>query len=435
MVQAEDSAASESLMSSEIAPEQAGQAATTVLNPKTTEMEFSGVPGALGITIGLPVLIYVLYFLIDPTSEQKIVDIVALGGYITWFFGLVVLFYIVPGRMVEGTVLRDGTSLKYKINGFNCYLVLLGLLIARFFITSGELPELVFVTEHFLGFITASIFWSFVVAFYVYFKSFAHDKVILAYGGNTGSIIYDWFIGRELNPRIGLFDIKFFCELRPGLFLWTIINAAFAHYQYRKYGYVSDSMILINVFQLIYVIDSAVLEVKNLTMIDITTDGFGFMLSFGDLALVPFTYTLQARYLAQNPVHLGWLGVIGIVSLKCIGYYVFRSSNSQKDAFKLKDPSTANLKYITTNTGSRLLADGWWGISRHINYFGDWLMSISWCLPTGFSSPVPYFYCLYFAVLLIHRETRDDAKCSHKYGDDWKEYKRRVPWKIVPYVY
>jgi hypothetical protein len=26
---------------------------------------------------------------------------------------------------------------------------------------------------------------------------------------------------------------------------------------------------------------------------DITTDGFGFMLAFGDLAWVPFTYTLQ----------------------------------------------------------------------------------------------------------------------------------------------
>ena len=34
---------------------------------------------------------------------------------------------------------------------------------------------------------------------------------------------------------------------------------------------------------------------------DITTDGFGYMLAFGDLAWVPFTYSLQARpeYLAH----------------------------------------------------------------------------------------------------------------------------------------
>ena len=32
-----------------------------------------------------------------------------------------------------------------------------------------------------------------------------------------------------------------------------------------------------------------------LTTMDITTDGFGYMLAFGDLAWVPFTYSLQAR--------------------------------------------------------------------------------------------------------------------------------------------
>ena len=38
-----------------------------------------------------------------------------------------------------------------------------------------------------------------------------------------------------------------------------------------------------------------------LTTMDITTDGFGFMLAFGDLAWVPFTYSLQARYLVEHP--------------------------------------------------------------------------------------------------------------------------------------
>ena len=46
----------------------------------------------------------------------------------------------------------------------------------------------------------------------------------LAKGGNTGSVIYDFFIGRELNPRIGNLDLKEFCELRPGLIGWFVIN-------------------------------------------------------------------------------------------------------------------------------------------------------------------------------------------------------------------
>lgn len=47
----------------------------------------------------------------------------------------------------------------------------------------------------------------------------------------TGYAHYDLFIGRELNPRLSLgplgsLDLKFFCELRPGLFLWLLIDVA-----------------------------------------------------------------------------------------------------------------------------------------------------------------------------------------------------------------
>jgi hypothetical protein len=57
-----------------------------------------------------------------------------------------------------------------------------------------------------------------------YLSSFVPEGKILARGGNTGSAIYDYFIGRELNPRIGNFDLKEFAELRPGLIGWTVIN-------------------------------------------------------------------------------------------------------------------------------------------------------------------------------------------------------------------
>lgn len=42
-----------------------------------------------------------------------------------------------------------------------------------------------------------------------------------------------------------------------------------------------------------------------LTTMDITHDGFGFMLAFGDLAWVPFTYSLQAQFLLHHPQPLG----------------------------------------------------------------------------------------------------------------------------------
>ncbi len=42
-------------------------------------------------------------------------------------------------------------------------------------------------------------------------------------------------------------------------------------------------------------------------------------------------------------------------------------------------------------------------------------MAWAWCLPCGFTTPLPYFYPIYFAVLLVHRQQRDDEACAHKY--------------------
>ena len=134
---------------------------------------------------------------------------------------------------------------------------------------------------------------------------------------------------------------------------------------------------------------------------------------------------------------LSALAIGGIVALKALGYLVFRGANSQKDLFR-RDPShprvrgggggsgvgltgggaarvsaparlanaslvrleveilpglyaettcaqclsacvhpprqVASLRTLPTERGTRLIISGWWGIARHINYTGDWLM-------------------------------------------------------------
>ena len=129
--------------------------------------------------------------------------------------------------------------------------------------------------------------------------------------------------------------------------------------------------------------------------------------------------------------------VAAILALNAVGYAVFRGSNSQKDAFRTDpaDPRVAHLRTLPTAAGRRLLVSGWWGLARHINYFGDWVLAWSWCLPCGFASPVPYFYVAYFGALLVHRDRRDGAACAVKYGADWDTYCKLVPWRIVPWVY
>ena len=63
---------------------------------------------------------------------------------------------------------------------------------------------------------------------------------------------------------------------------------------------------------------------------DITTDGFGYMLSIGDLCWVPTVYSLQARYLVFNQVELGPAWTAAIVAANFLGYYIFRIANAEK---------------------------------------------------------------------------------------------------------
>jgi protein-S-isoprenylcysteine O-methyltransferase Ste14 len=90
---------------------------------------------------------------------------------------------------------------------------------------------------------------------------------------------------------------------------------------------------------------------------------------------------------------------------------------------------------METERGKRLLLSGYWGMARHVNYLGDWIIAVSFGLCAGFGSVIPYFYPLWFALLLVTRERRDDRWCARKYGADWDRYKERVPWRIVPGIY
>lgn len=47
-------------------------------------------------------------------------------------------------------------------------------------------------------------------------------------------------------------------------------------------------------------------------------------------------------------------------------------------------------------------------------FSGDLLMALAWSLPTKFDTPITYFYVMYFTVLLMHRQLRDDEACEEK---------------------
>lgn len=428
---------------------------TDSLNPRTKHYDFLGPPGALLITLATPFILYAIYFACNETSGGcpaplptlwpslltavnsrdfwvSLFDLKAALAYLAWYAFCVVSWVILPGDWVKGLPMRNGQTKEYKINAFSTFLLAMGVVFGVIYRYGPE--SFTFIYERWIGFVTASLLMAIFQALACYAASFQSGK-LLAAGGNSGNPIYDFFVGRELNPSIASFDLKSFNEIRPGLMLWVLANVSSACEQaVRRGGSITDSMWLVLLFQGWYVADAIYNEPAIFSTMDITSDGFGFMLAIGDLAWVPFIYSLQARYLVFQQVELGPVWTAAIVGVNLLGYWIFRDSNGEKNDFRNgKNPK--NLKTISTARGTKLIVSGWWGLSRHPNYMGDLIMALAWSLPTGFATPVTYFYVIYFTVLLVHRQTRDDAHCKEKYGKDWQRYTQLVPYRIFPYIY
>lgn len=69
----------------------------------------------------------------------------------------------------------------------------------------------------------------------------------------------------------------------------------------------------------------SLLQEKLLTMMDIVYDGFGFMLAFGDLAFVPFTFTCQAYYLVSHPNDLSVFWIVTLITMN--GQFLYFSTS------------------------------------------------------------------------------------------------------------
>jgi delta14-sterol reductase/lamin-B receptor len=408
-------------------------------------MALSRTAGPLLMMVALPPFTYYLYIcladfggaLVVPASVEEARRLLArippptpaaVALYGGWLLLQAALQQWAPGRLAPGLPLEDGSRLTYRLNGWLTFWITLALAVGA--AAAGLVPPAV-AYDHFGTLLTTANIVAFAGSLFLYFQG-------QGAGATTGNPVRDYFMGPLLNPRLADFDLKYFCESRPGLILWVLFDLSFAAAQYQRHGTLATPILLVTAFQLLYVADYFLHEEAILSTWDIRRERFGWMLCWGDLVWVPFTYTLQAYYLVDHPHELPWVATVAIVALNLAGYTIFRGTNIQKHRFRL-DPAAPvwgrKPEYIRTAQGGLLLTSGWWGLARHFNYLGDLLMALAWCLPAGFAHPVPWFYFAFMIALLVHRERRDNAACLEKYGADWDAYCRKVRWRILPGVY
>lgn len=351
------------------------------------------------------------------------------------------LMRLVPGKLFKGPISPFGNVPVYPANGVLCYVITLILFYLGAFQFKLFSPAILY--DNFPGLLGSLNLFSVFFCLFLAFKGLLWPSSNDA--GSSGNLIFDFYWGTELYPRIFGWDVKQFTNCRFALMSWPLLLISFAAKQSELYG-LSNSMVIAVALQLIYITKFFIWETGYLCSLDIMHDRAGFYICWGCLVWVPGIYTSPTLYLVHHPNHLSLpialtILVLGISSI-LINYFADRQRQKVRvlnGVCKVwgKEPVITIARYTTAQGDLKqnlLLASGWWGISRHFHYIPELLSAFFWTVPALFENVLPYFYVIYLALVLLERAFRDDRRCSLKYGKDWQSYCEKVPYKILPYI-
>jgi len=354
-----------------------------------------------------------------------------IGFFFPLFICLItfILSILLPGTWHVGYILKENSNekLNYRLNGLLVTLSILS----------------IYACLCYAGYINWD--WIYQIRWYALSGAFSIGvilSIITVFKGepSTNSVWKDFFLGRTLNIQFwnGLIDMKMWLYLVGAiLLLLNILSFVTFHYiemnQEVSTGvYLSASMLAF------FVIDYLFFEKVHLYTYDLFAEKIGFKLVWGCIAFYPYFYVIAlwstVSTTSNTPVYI--LIIAGVIFLS--GWSLSRGANLQKFFFK-KNPYRTFLGIqpeFITNGKQKLLVNGYWKQSRHINYLGEIMMGIGIALSLIYHNTwVPWLYPIYYVVLLFPRQWDDDKRCASKYGALWEEYLKIVPYKIIPYIY
>lgn len=354
-------------------------------------------------------------------------------GFIAPFFIYIFIFILnalLPGRWITGYVNKPMSSekLRYRLNGLwvlAAVIIAWGILCYNGIIPWDWLWQVRWYSL--AGAVTFGLIFSF--------------AIVLPFQKVRKSFLADFYFGRIENPQLweGRIDAKMWLYLVGAVMLeLNVLNFA-AHHQMMFGENASPGIFMAAAFLSFFVTEYLFFEEVHLYTYDFLAESVGFKLGWGDLAFYPFFYAIPLWATVALPASRtpAFILVISALIFLC-GWCLARGANMQKYIFKKNPEKTfMGIKPIAITDGNkRILISGFWGMSRHINYLGEILMATGIVLCVGYPMlPWPWLYPLYYVVLLFPRQMVDDKLCADKYGPLWDEYKKKVPYRIIPYIY
>jgi 7-dehydrocholesterol reductase len=199
--------------------------------------------------------------------------------------------------------------------------------------------------------------------------------------------------------------------------------------------------------QVVYIFKFFVWEGGYFHSLDIMHDRFGFYICWGVCGWLPIVYTIAGLYLVAHPMHMSVpIGVL-VTGVGLLAIWINYAADEQRRKVRASDgeaevwgrkPELIHATYTPADGQPRqniLLVSGWWGVARHFHYLPELTLATAWTIPVAFGRALPWFYPVFLTILLVHRSLRDDDRCARKYGAAWEEYRRRVPWRILPGIF
>jgi delta14-sterol reductase len=354
-------------------------------------------------------------------------------GFLTPAFVALTVFILnamLPGKWVDGYITKTLSTekMRYRLNGVLVFLVIVSLWVLAGYFNLVSFDWLYRYRWYGLaGAFTTGVIFSL--------------AVVLPFPAVRKNFIADFYLGRKENLqfREGRVDAKMWLYLFGAIMLELNVLSFTAHH-IMVFGEQSSPGIIISAILLTYfIIDYMIFERVHLYTYDLFAERVGFKLGWGCIVFYSYFYSvgLWSTVDLPNQQTPNWLLTLYVV-LFFTGWSLARGANMQKYFFKT-NPEKSFLWIVpeTISDGNKtLLVNGFWGVSRHVNYLGEILMSTGIILCIGHPGLIwPWLYPLYYVALLFTRQYYDDKRCALKYGELWSEYVQKVPHRIIPFIY
>ncbi|XP_066997944.1 delta(14)-sterol reductase TM7SF2 [Anabrus simplex] len=399
--------------------------------------EFGGCLGSLALMILLPFGLLALHILPtlsinswpDYADWMKLFNLEVIAIYSAFEMYVVILSLLPLGKNVEALPDKVGRY-YYRCNGFIvCSLTVITLGIIHYYS-----HPVTMVYDKYIQFLVTAILCGVLLAVGLFVRGGRASPAALNPCGNSNSVVYDFWMGRELNPRIGNLDLKMTflkISLVTNVVLYAIIILKSLENE-EEWNVALYTTVFLQAF---YVLQCLWFEELKISSFHVLYEGVGYMTVVGSF-VYPFITTLITKYLLEQRQEHSSIGISYSLLMSLLGYYIYFTSNLEKHNFRMNPVRLfLDVPAINTTRGKKLMTGGWWGFVRHPNYLGDIILHWAWIGCCGFDHWLPYTVPIFTTVLLMHRAKRDEARCRLRYGAAYEKYCETVKFSLVPKLF